>query len=86
MAQGYCVKCKGKKEIANAQEVKIRLRGVSGNIERTMSKASRKRVKAFLVKYYGPEAADPTWPLRSLDQRPSGWDAKPISSPKASAT
>jgi hypothetical protein len=53
--------------IANAQEVRIRLRGVTSVIERTMNQASRQRFKAFLAKYYTPESVNPELPLRPLD-------------------
>jgi len=67
--------------IANAREVRIRLRGVSSHIERKMSGACRKRFRKFLLKYYIPEGANAEWPLRSLDPKPA-----PAQSPKTSST
>jgi hypothetical protein len=67
--------------IANAHEVRIRLRGVSSNIERKMSGACRKRFRKFLLKYYIPEGANAEWPLRSLDSKPA-----PAPSPSAPST
>jgi len=42
-------------DIANAREVKLRLKGTSAVIEREMSEGSRKNFKKFLVKYFQPE-------------------------------
>jgi hypothetical protein len=42
-------------DIANAREVKLRLKGTSAVIEREMSESSRKNFKKFLVKYFQPE-------------------------------
>jgi hypothetical protein len=42
-------------DIANARQVKIRLKGVSAVIEREMSHASRNNFKKFLVKYFQPD-------------------------------
>jgi hypothetical protein len=41
--------------IANAREVRVRLRGTTGALERTMSDRSRSNFKAFLVRYFAPE-------------------------------
>jgi hypothetical protein len=43
--------------IANAQEVKLRLRGVNSVIERNLTASSRKRFREFLLKYFVPETA-----------------------------
>jgi hypothetical protein len=42
--------------IANANEVKIRFKGVSGTVERTMSEGSKHNFKAFLVRHFTPDA------------------------------
>ena len=47
-------------EIANAKEVKIRLKGVNSVIEREMSQRSRNNFKQFLMKYFVPEPASPS--------------------------
>jgi hypothetical protein len=39
-------------DIANAQEVKLRLKGINSLIERTMSERSRKRFRDYLLKYF----------------------------------
>jgi hypothetical protein len=44
-------------DIANAREVKVRIRGVNSVIERTMNTASRNTFKKFLAKYFVPENA-----------------------------
>jgi hypothetical protein len=44
-------------DIANAREVKIRLKGFNSVIEREMSASSRENFKKFLVKYFQPEDA-----------------------------
>jgi hypothetical protein len=67
--------------IANSQEARIRLRGVSSHIERKMSGSCRKRFRKFLLKYYTPEPANVEWPLRSLEPK-----SVPVQSPKASST
>ena len=41
-------------DIANAQTVDIRLRGVNSAIDRTMSASSRKAFKKYLLKYFTP--------------------------------
>jgi hypothetical protein len=41
--------------IANSKEVKLRFKGTSSVIERTMSNRSRKNFKTFLLKYFIPE-------------------------------
>jgi hypothetical protein len=66
--------------IANAREVRVRLRGVSSNLERKMSAACRKRFRKFLLKYYTPEEPDAEWPFRSLDSKPT-----PVKSPETSS-
>lgn len=48
-------------DIANAREVKVRLKGVSSTVEREMNRASRKHFRAFLLKYFTPETP-PTEP------------------------
>jgi hypothetical protein len=40
--------------IANAQEVRIRLKGTTSTIERTMNQSSRRNFKTFLVRYFSP--------------------------------
>jgi len=44
-------------DIANAREVKVRIKGVNSVIERTMNTASRNTFKKFLAKYFVPENA-----------------------------
>ena len=66
--------------IANAREVKIRLRGINNHIERKMSRACRNRFRNFLLKYYLPEGTPAEWPMRSLDPKPV-----PLQSPKSVA-
>jgi hypothetical protein len=41
--------------IANAKEVRIRFKGTSSTVERTMNESSRRNFKAFLVRYFTPE-------------------------------
>jgi hypothetical protein len=41
--------------IANAHEVRLRLKGVNHVVERTMNSRSRQHIKDFLVKYFVPE-------------------------------
>lgn len=42
-------------DIANARVVKLRIKGTSAVIERTMSQTSRNNFKKFLVKYFRPD-------------------------------
>lgn len=42
--------------IANAQDVRIRFKGNNTTVERTMSDASKRNFKAFLVRYFVPDA------------------------------
>ncbi|MBI4325173.1 MAG: hypothetical protein HY674_07895 [Chloroflexi bacterium] len=44
--------------IANAQEVKVRFKGVNSDIERTMSAGSKKNFRSFLLKYFAPDPAE----------------------------
>jgi hypothetical protein len=44
--------------IANAKEVKVRLKGVNSVIERHMSRGSRNNFKKFLLKYFVPESSN----------------------------
>jgi hypothetical protein len=44
--------------IANAQEVRIRLKGATSVIERTMNESSRRNFKTFLVPYFSPETQE----------------------------
>ncbi len=45
--------------LANAREVRLRLRGTTSVIERSLSGRSRENFKAFLVRYFTPETQDP---------------------------
>ena len=47
-------------KIANAREVKIRLKGSTAVIEREMNGTSRHYFKKFLVKYFSPENLTPS--------------------------
>ena len=42
--------------IANAKEVRIRFKGVSGVVEREMNSSSRRHFREFLAKYFAPPA------------------------------
>lgn len=46
--------------IANAKEVKLRIKGTSGTLERTMNRSSRENFREFLVKHFAaaPETKD----------------------------
>ena len=44
-------------QIANAKEVKIRVKGVNSLIEREMSQRSRNNFRQFLLRFFVPEAA-----------------------------
>lgn len=47
--------------IANAEEVKLRIKGTTGTLERKMSRASRAHFREFLLKHFGPaQQADDT--------------------------
>ena len=48
--------------IANAREVRLRLRGTSSVIERSLNERSRENFKTFLVRYFSPETIDPGQP------------------------
>lgn len=50
--------------IANAKEVKLRIRGTSGTLERTMNRSSRENFREFLVKHFAaaPEAKEKNVP------------------------
>ncbi len=44
-------------DLANAKQVKMRVKGTSQLIERDMSQASRTNLKKFLVKFFAPDVA-----------------------------
>lgn len=44
-------------DLANAKQVKLRVKGTSQIIERAMSQASRTNLKKFLVKFFAPDGA-----------------------------
>lgn len=46
-------------DLANAKQVKVRLKGTNQVIERPMNQSSRMNLKKFLVKFFGPEGAAP---------------------------
>jgi hypothetical protein len=46
-------------DIANAREVKIRLKGVNTVVERNMSASSKHNLKKFLLKYFVPQTDTP---------------------------
>lgn len=50
--------------IANAKEVKLRIKGTSGTLERTMNRGSRENFREFLVKHFAvaPEVKDKNVP------------------------
>jgi hypothetical protein len=50
--------------IANAEEVKVRLRGTTTTIDRTMNQSSRKNLKKFMLKFF----QNPPQPEASPDQ------------------
>jgi hypothetical protein len=59
-------------DIANAREVKVRIKGVNSVIERTMNTASRNTFKKFLAKYFVPESVPTAHvPLIRADAGPS---------------
>jgi len=58
-------------DIANARDVRIRLKGVNSVVERKMSDSSKYNFKKFLLKYFVPEpgtsvAASPDFPPATL--------------------
>jgi len=42
-------------DIANAQQVRLRLKGVNTVVERRMNWVSRSNIKSFLLKYFRPD-------------------------------
>ncbi len=69
--------------IANAQDVRLRLRGTSGVIERTLSGRSRENFKTFLVRYFTPDApeATPPTPAPAAAATPPPSGAQPAAAP-----
>lgn len=49
-------------DIANANEVRIRIKGATSVLERKMTRSSRQTFKKFLVKHFSPEPPPPTPP------------------------
>ena len=45
--------------IANAKEIRLRLKGVSSVIEREMNESSRQNFRAFVVKFFTPPPGAP---------------------------
>lgn len=56
-------------EVANARQVKLRIKGTSQVIERQMKTASRMNLKKFLVKYFSPAQSDT---VSANELRPAG--------------
>ena len=64
--------------IANAQEVRIRFKGVNSAIEREMNKSSREHFRSFLVRYFGtePSLAEPSGrPGARANMKPASVDS-----------
>jgi len=46
--------------LANAKEVRVRLKGSTATVERVMTASSRQNFRTFLLKYFVPEPPPPT--------------------------